>query len=268
MGMWKTKVIHSYRELKELQELPLEDKTFRAEQIILYNLKTHNHPCIACSWGKDSMVLLHLVRKFCEKAIVMFNNTGVQYPQNLEYRDRILKEWNIENYIENKPIKSFWVCVKQYGFPKARQMGKGKKGEKARPERTPKCCYYCKEGPAKKAIRKYGIDLNFVGLQASESMVRRLSFFREGETFKSKTYGCTIVRPLMIWRDKDVWEYHKVNEIPRNKVYDLMERNGCMPCTGFKSWREVMARANPKLYSYVSKELGQPLLSDCKEFWG
>lgn len=101
--------------------------------------------------------------------------------------------------------------------------------------------------------------------KASESMVRRLSFFREGEVFDSKKYKTRICRPLMIWTDKDLWDYHKKFKIPRNSLYDLMDRNGCMPCTGFKNWKAVMNRANPKLYQVVSRQIGEPILNKwCK----
>jgi 3'-phosphoadenosine 5'-phosphosulfate sulfotransferase (PAPS reductase)/FAD synthetase len=181
----------------------------------------------------------------------------VEYPQTYKYRDKILKEWDIKHYHENVPIKSFWQCVKEYGYPKFRQM-KGQGGKKR--EQAPKCCWYCKEKPFINFVKKIKIDLNFIGLQASESMVRRLSFLREGEVFNSKKYGCRIVRPLMIWTNKDIWNYHEIENIPKNSLYDLMERNGCMPCTGFKNWKEVMNKANPKLYEIVSKQIGEPTL--------
>jgi len=167
---------HTYADYMTLKQLPLTDKVVRAEQLIVQALKTHHKPCVSCSWGKDSMILLHLVRKFCKNTIVMFNNTGVEYPQNLKYRDKMLVDWGIQNYVENKPIKNFWRCIKEYGYPKSRQMGKGENYNEQGKQRTPKCCYYMKEGPAKHTIKKLNIDLNFVGLQASESMVRRLSF--------------------------------------------------------------------------------------------
>lgn len=254
----------TYKELKTLQSLPFTDKVLRAEQLILYYLKEAQRPEVACSFGKDSMVLVHLVRKFCKGAIICFHNTGVQYRETYEYRDRILDEWAIENYCETKPIMSFWECVDKYGFPKFRQMGRYKQAKKGMGfgnQRTPRCCYYLKEKPARDFIKKNKIDVEFVGLQASESMVRRLSFFREGEAFNSKTYGCTIVRPLMIWRDKDIWQYHEKYEIPENPLYQKMKRNGCMPCTGFRHWRKQMAKVNPKVYAFISKKMGQPLLS-------
>lgn len=250
---------YTYDELKQLQNLSLDDKILRANQIIGVELVKHKKPVVSCSWGKASIVMTHLVLNKCENVLVMFNNTGVEYPQTYKYRDKILKLWDIKNYHENKPIKSFWQCVKEYGFPKYRQMAHQGK------QRTPRCCYYCKEKPAQNFIKDNNVDLNFVGLQASESMVRRLSFFREGESFISKTYDCCIVRPLMIWRDKDIWDYHKKFSIPINPVYKLMKRNGCMPCTGFKNWETVMVKANFKMYNFVSNKMGKPLLENwCK----
>lgn len=252
----------SYEEYQKLLKLPLAEKIERAHFLIIENLQKFHNNCVACSWGKDSMVLLHLVREFCPNIKVVYHNTGVEYPQNLAYRDRMLKEWNITNYVETKPIMSFWQCAKQYGYPHPRAMGFQKAGSKANgSKRTPKCCQLLKEKPAKLFCRENKIELEFVGLQASESMTRRLSFFREGESFFSKTYKHQIVRPLMIWTDKDVWEYHDIFGIPKNPLYELMPRNGCMPCTGFKNWAAVMAKANPKLYDFVSVKMGQPNLN-------
>lgn len=251
---------HTYAEYKELLSLPLKDKIIRAEILINHELRNKERPMIACSWGKDSMVMLHLVRKYCKRVMVVFSNTGVEYPETLVYRDKLLKEWDIKNYRETKPIKTFWECIKLYGYPKFRQMSNQGKN------RTPKCCYYCKEKPAINLIKEYKPDVEFVGLQASESMVRRLSFFREGEAFDSKKYGTRIVRPLMIWTDKDIWDYHEQENIPYNPLYKKMKRNGCMPCTGFKGWKRVLANYNPDMYKFISRQIGEPSLTnwDCE----
>ena len=96
-------------------------------------------------------------------------------------------------------------------------------------------------------------------------MVRRLSFLSDGESLQSKSYGCTVVRPLMIWTEKDIWDYHKQFNIPINPIYEIMDRNGCMPCTGFKDWQKEMAKANYKMYRFVSEKMGQPLIENwCK----
>lgn len=249
---WK----HTYAEYKDLLNLPLGAKIERAHMLIIEHLQKYKRNVVACSWGKDSIVLLHLVRDFCPNVKVVFHNTGVEYPQNLEYRNLMLKEWGITNYEETKPLIPFWECVTKYGYPDTRQMAsQGKR-------REPKCCLYLKNKPAQIWCKENNIELEFVGLQASESMVRRLSFLREGESFYSKTHKHQICRPLMVWTDKDIWGYQKLYNIPRNKLYDIMPRNGCMPCTGFKGWSEVMVKANPKLYNFISMQKGMPSL-DC-----
>jgi 3'-phosphoadenosine 5'-phosphosulfate sulfotransferase (PAPS reductase)/FAD synthetase len=252
----------TYAELKEMQAWPLEDKILRATSLIAHEIRNCEKPVVACSFGKASIVVLHLVRRACKKAVVVFHNTLCQYPETYAYRDLILKEWGIENYHETKPIKTFWECVEEYGFPQFRNTGFTLGGKKPR---TPKCCVYLKEKPQKLFHKQHGTDCEFIGLQASESMVRRLSFFREGEAFDSKSYGCRIVRPIMIWTDKDIWEYHDMFEIPRNPIYEKMPRNGCMPCTGFKNWKAQLAEVNPRMYKYISNKMGQPLLEQFTE---
>ncbi|MFW6172575.1 MAG: phosphoadenosine phosphosulfate reductase family protein [Elusimicrobiota bacterium] len=234
----------SYDEFKEMVEWPLKDKISRAEQLILSELKDADNPMVACSWGKDSMALLHLVRKFCKNVAVCFHNTKVQYPETYKFRDKMLKKWDLYNqYYETEPVMDFWECAKRYGHPEFRSR-----------DNKVKCCWKMKERPAIKFIKRNNIDVEFVGLQATESNMRRLSFLQYGETLNSKKYNTRVIRPLMIWTDEDIWEYHKINDIPYNPLYDEMERTGCMPCSGFKGWEKVMKNYNPGLYKVIKKQ--------------
>lgn len=249
---------YTYKEMQALWNLPLKDKITRTNQIILNVLKKSKKPLIACSWGKDSIVVTHLVLKWCENVTVLFNNTLVEYPQTYEYRDKILEEWNIKNYIETKPIKTFWQCVEDYGYPHFRS-GKDhkKKGH------TPKCCHYMKEKPAMNVIKQGKFDLEFMGLLAAESMNRRLLFLRLGEIYYSKTWGCIKCNPIFFWKESDVLGYIKRENIPMNEVYKTQKRNGCIPCTGFKGWEKVLAKTNPQIYKKISHDMGQSLITDC-----
>ena len=210
---------YTYKELKDLWNLPLEDKIARSDQIILRELKTHHNPLVACSWGKDSIVVIHRVLKWCKHTIIAFANTGVEYPETYEYRDQILKEWQIKNYVELKPKKTFWECVKEYGYPQIRRMSEQARKAGATKHRTPKCCYYLKEKPMRNYIKENEIDLDMTGLTASESMNRRLLFLFRGESYYSKTWGCKVCHPIIFWKEEDVLEYIIQNNIPMNEVY-------------------------------------------------
>ena len=249
----------TYEQYRFLLDLPFETKVAWATELLVDELGRAKRPNLACSWGKASVAMLHIAKELCSRILVVYHNTGVYFPEVLKYRDRLLEEWDITRYVETTPIKTFWECVKEYGLPTFRAHYKQRKD---RHKGSPKCCYYMKEKPAKDHIRRHDIDLELLGLQAPESMVRRLSFLREGWVFDSQMYRTRICRPLMIWTDADVWQYHKVHEIPYNPLYDKMDRTGCMPCTGFKNWRKVLAKANPKMYRIISKIDGQRLLED------
>jgi len=63
---------------------------------------------------------------------VVFSNTHVEHKETYEFRDKLVKEWNL-NYTELKPYKTFWECVKEYGYPDLRiySLPKHKKGGRA-----------------------------------------------------------------------------------------------------------------------------------------
>ena len=61
---------------------------------------------LAFSGGKDSTALWDLIREACpEEAanmIVIFGNTGVEYPESLRFARKLGKEWGGDNFYETK----------------------------------------------------------------------------------------------------------------------------------------------------------------------
>ena len=56
------------------------------------------------------------------------------------------------------------------------------------------------------------------------------------------------------WKRYEVWEAVWTNEIPYCKKYDTgSTRIGCITCTAFKSWENVMLREYPRLYDVICK---------------
>lgn len=213
---------------------------------------------VSLSWGKDSVVMAHLIHSICKKGHYIFANTKCEYPETYKYRDMMLKGmFKNYNYIETEPIKSFNQCVKEYGYPTLRQpTGQGNK-------RTPKCCKYLKEDPLQNKFKELKIDLNFMGLQCSESMNRRLLFMRLGGYYHKKPTKRNVCLPLAIWTDKDIVRYAKENKITLNPLYKKMKRTGCMFCTGFKDWKKVMAKYNPTMYSMILFKKENQKTIDC-----
>jgi len=218
---------------------------------------------VSCSFGKDSVVMVHLAIKFKPDIAVYFSNTGVEYPETLDYRDLLVDAWKL-NYFEGKPIKSFWKCVEEYGYPKPRRLSYSKKRKRSNVDK-PKCCVYLKEKPAADFYRDQGMEAAFIGLTWDESQQRRWTIIKFGDHHLVKKFVHTPLRkiwPLAYWTVEDVWKYIRDKGLPVNEIYKINKRNGCMPCTGFIGWEKQLANAKPGLYRKVQHELGQSLMED------
>lgn len=191
-------------------------------------LSKHKKPVVACSFGKHSMIVLHLVQKFRPDTPVLFNDTLMEYPDTYEFKEKITKEWNL-NIIETKPKRTFWWVVENYGFPLF-----SRKGHRSA---SKNCCRNLKEYPVKKVLNKYHFDLYFTGLSRHESRLREFSAKKYGDYFYSKTFKHWKCHPIQNWTEKDVWEYHKRYNILHNGIYNKKPPNGfeirtaCWCCT-------------------------------------
>lgn len=241
--------------LNENINLPYEEKLERSFQIIERSIKHHEHDeiFVACSFGKDSIVLLHQCLQIFEP-IAVFCNTGIEFRENIHLRDKLLKEWKFK-YIELKPKKSFWKCVKEYGYP----------GISRANTRTPACCYHLKEAPMKSFIKEYDNPLIFVGLTSDEGRYRRYCFINKGdEYYISPRWNCFKSIPLIFWTKSNINQYIHNNDIPVSKAYEKykIERTGCIYCTGHIGWQKQIAQINMKVYKKIMNDLGTPILDE------
>ena len=102
----------TYRELKQLKNLPLEEKIKLSEQIIREVYKENKgNVNVSFSGGKDSTVVLHLVRSLYPEVKAVFFNTTNEHKEII----RFVKE--TENVIWLKPRKSFSQILKTEGYP-------------------------------------------------------------------------------------------------------------------------------------------------------
>lgn len=100
-------------ELKSLQALPLEHKIIITEMRIREFIAHYGEDNIVVSFsgGKDSTVLLDLVRKQVPNAKAVFFDTGLEYPEIRNFA----KSFDNVDFV--RPAMTFVEVVKQYGYP-------------------------------------------------------------------------------------------------------------------------------------------------------
>lgn len=100
-------------ELKMLQALPLDIKIRKTRQRIKEWVEYYGEDGVYVSFsgGKDSTVLLDIVRKIYPGIEAVFVNTGLEYPEIVDF----VKQH--ENVTILRPKKNFRQVLTEYGYP-------------------------------------------------------------------------------------------------------------------------------------------------------
>lgn len=239
----------SIEELRILQALPLSLKVRRSQQRIREWIDRFGTDgvYISFSGGKDSTVLLHLVRDLYPGIPAVFVNTGLEYPEI----QRFVREF--ENVEILYPKMPFPEVISKYGYPfiskevsqtvyEARAGHKGSAmyqkllGTLKAPDGTlsrwniPKykalvdtdfwisnrCCNVMKKGPIKTYEKATGHH-SFTAMMAVESKRRESQWVLHGcNAFDSKQ---PISNPMALWTENDVLEFVKAEGIKIAPVY-------------------------------------------------
>lgn len=127
---------HSLQELRQLQSLPLEVKIQKTRLRIREWVEEFGEDGVYVSFsgGKDSTVLLDIVRKDYPNIEAVFVNTGLEYPSVRQFA------LSKEDVTELRPTINFRYVIVKYGYP---LIGK----------RVSKAVWYCRKGT------KWAIDV-------------------------------------------------------------------------------------------------------------
>ena len=100
-------------DLAEKQALPLDLKIMLTQQRIREWVREYGVDgcCISFSGGKDSTVLLHLVRELYPDVRAVFSNTGLEYPEIQRF------VMSFDNVDIVRPKMRFDEVISTYGYP-------------------------------------------------------------------------------------------------------------------------------------------------------
>ena len=105
-------LIHDAQRLKELQALPLYRKIgITTARIIEWYQHWNGDVYVSFSGGKDSTVLLHIVRSIFPDVPAVFSNTGLEYPEIQKFVK------SFDNVTTVYPSMRFPDVICTYGYP-------------------------------------------------------------------------------------------------------------------------------------------------------
>ena len=243
-------------DLRQMQALPLELKIKMTQTRIRQWVDEFGEDgvYISFSGGKDSTVLLHLVRELYPNVPAVFVNTGLEYPEIVQF----VKTFDNVEII--RPKMNFKKVIEKYGYPfiskeaaecvfyarkYLKSNGKtykefyrkicgvgefGKEGKRSlysmkkfnfflkegAPAISHMCCKVMKKNPMHEYARTTG-KVAITAEMASESRRRSTNWIMHGcNMFSSQNPKST---PLAFWTDQDVLKYIKENNIKITSVY-------------------------------------------------
>lgn len=186
--------------------------------IVLLNetVRDYEPVAFANSLGAEDMVLTDLIDRH-QLNIEMFSLDTGRLPQ---------ETYDLMQTVRNRystPLRIYFPNVKQV---EAYVAENGINGFYDSVELRKACCHVRKVEPLRRAL--YGKRAWITGIRRDQATTRvelKLSAY-------DMTNRMQKVNPLLEWRNEEVWEYLKANDVPYNKLHDRFYPSiGCAPCT-------------------------------------
>jgi len=249
MGRHRPKKLTTWTLIKSVKaevEKPFKEKLERT-LTLLKLFANDEKACIACSFGKDSLVVLYLALGINPKIKVQFSDTGIEFPETIKLARQLRDQWNL-NLSITKPQTTFWKLLDRIKREKL-TLDDGRKHSNI-------CCYHLKEKPFKLWAKKEKVNRSITGITAIESRHRMFVACKKGMEYYAYRDKMWKVHPLLYWTTEEVWDFIAKNNIPVNEAYKKynIDRVGCMWCMSHLGWREQIARINPKVYAFMQKK--------------
>jgi phosphoadenylyl-sulfate reductase (thioredoxin) len=162
------------------------------------------------SGGKDSLVVLHLMRSLCGPVIpypVFSIDTSLKFPETIKFRDRIASRWNLNLIILTSSEKV------EISGP-----GGNKKA----------CCQALKIQPLHQGLIAHQIKALITAIRWDEQEARA----DEKPVSHRENPPHVRIHPILHFTEADIWDYIHAFELPYCELYDQGYRSlSCIPCT-------------------------------------
>ncbi len=267
-------------DLDRLTALSVEDKATYSKLIIQrFYVANRGKVYVSYSGGKDSTVLLHLVRSLYPEVPAVYSDTGLEFPEIREFVKAT------DNVIMIRPKMSFRRVIQEKGYPVvskevANIVGGAQRGKPygikwttiSREESSFSKAHYawlvdapfqisadCCNELKKKPMKAYEKESNrhaIIGTKGVDSRLRMTNLQRYGPILNDK---CT---PLGIWTNEDIWAYIRAHNLPYCDIYDKgYGSTGCIFCAfGIMQDRNRFLKlkaTHPKLWEYCMRPLDE-----------
>ncbi|MHC4068858.1 MAG: phosphoadenylyl-sulfate reductase [Planctomycetota bacterium] len=199
-----------------VEQLNFAQKVERSLQLIEQAYAEHGDGLVvANSLGKDSSAVWHLAKRVNPKIRGFIVTTRYKPSETVDFMRA-----EVGRYPELK------VFCNDEEIP-----------EKLYAHDPDRCCEILKVKPTRRAIKEMGASCWVTGLRCTEGRTR--TNFKEVE---ERDIGLIKLNPILIWYEREIWQYLALNSVPVNPLYSKGYRSlGCWPCTKIAQGKDERA---------------------------
>ena len=201
----------------KINELNAKVENARAVECLRFFLKEYKGKiALSSSMGAEDQVLTDMVANIDPETRIFTLDTGRIFPETYDLIDKTNKKYGISIDVMFPDHKAIQQMVKEKGINLFYESVENRK----------LCCHIRKIEPLKRAFE--GLDVWICGLRREQSVTRYNTKMVEWDDANA----IIKVNPLIDWKEKDVWDYIKTNDVPYNELHDKgFPSIGCQPCT-------------------------------------
>ena len=160
---------------------------------------------VANSLGKDSVAVWDLAKRVSPKIRGFIVTTRYKPDETKKFMKETVKRYPELEVYENK----------------------AEIGERLYETDPDKCCDILKVLPTRWAIEKMKVKCWVTGLRCTEGRTRT-----DYQEVEERDKGLIKLNPILIWKEREIWQYLALYEVPVNALYKEGYRSlGCAPCT-------------------------------------
>jgi len=169
---------------------------------------------MATAFGAEGCCIIHMLAGIDPKTKIINLDTGYQFPETLELRERIKDRYGIAvEYV--RPELDVADYEQEHGGPLY----------ELRPDQ---CCHDRKIVPLRRAMKRFKPLAWISAIRKDQTADRGQADVVQWDA----KFNVVKVNPLLNWTKKDVWAFVMKHDVPYNPLHDQGYPSvGCWPCT-------------------------------------
>jgi phosphoadenosine phosphosulfate reductase len=211
----------------------MEHKVKHAKELIAESIEKFPKLAVACSFGKDSMVTVHIAREIAPKIKVFSVMTQYKPRETFKYLRLMNEKMGLRTtvYIVADSIPEILrgdsvevILLPTAEFKQATSKIESQNGSRIYTTDPDECCRLLKVEPTKVAV--CDLDAWITGLRNTEGRTR--VDYQEVE----EKGGLIKINPILTFTEADIWKYMATRGIEPHPWYKMDYRSiGCAPCS-------------------------------------